>query len=188
MLFDALLLIGKGENGEMKISDMMKGKQGGSTIFEIVIVLGLITFILFFPVAMFSYTQKATLMEDVLMVALQDVSINGGLTDETEELIYLNMELKNLLPKNSGEEERSQIIIKSNADARNGQVQNLKYRDDEDPLIKLEIWYPADREISLLNGLNRLIGGTLDQFPTDNGQIRWYYRLQGYIYSEKIDY
>lgn len=167
---------------------IVKDRRGGSTIFEIVIVLSLIAFILFFPVVMFSYTHKAALMEDVLMVALQDASVNGGLTDETEDLIYSNLELKGLLPQNSTEEQREQVIIKTNADARDGQLENLKYRDDKDPKIKIEIWFPADNEVSFLNGLNRLVGGTMEKFPTDNGKVKWYYRLQGYIYSEKIDY
>lgn len=165
----------------------LKEKKGGSTLFEIVIALGLITFILFYPVVLFSYNQKASLLEDVLTIALQNVSVEGGLTKRGEDLIYDNLEAKGLLPANSSTEERRKVLIVCNADARENS-DNLIYRDDEDPKIHLEIWYPADTEVSFINGLNRLIGAATTQYPTNNGQVNWYYRMQGYIYSEKIDY
>lgn len=131
-----------------QIRDIWKTKRGGSTLFEIVVSLGLITFILFYPIGVFSLTHKQNLLEDVLTTGLQMVAVEGGLTDRVEDTIYLNLEAKGLLPPNSSAEQRDSVKIICNADARNGNTAALKYRDDEDPKIMLEILYPADREIN----------------------------------------
>lgn len=173
------------------MTNIWKNKRGSSTLFEIVIGLGLITFILFYPIGIFSLTHKQNLLEDVLAMGLQMVAVEGGLTDRVEQTLYLNMEAKGLLPPNSTSEQRSMVKITSNADARGGNTSALKYRDDEDPTIMLEILYPADNEVSFLNGLSRLIGASDAEIPfktADGTQVRWYYRFKGYIMSEKVDY
>ena len=176
-----------------KISKKLKERKGGSTLLEILISLGLITFVLFYPVAMYSLTHKENLLEDVLATSLQMASVEGGLTDRVEDVIFLNLEAKKLIPEgtHNDSETRSRIQIISNADARRGAVQNLVYRDDKDPKIYIEIWYPAEKEIKLINGLSKLLGATELSLPfstKDNDGTTWYYRPKGYVLSEKIDY
>lgn len=171
--------------------NILKSRKGGSTIFEIVICLGVIVFILFYPVGIFSLTHKQNLLEDVLTLGLQMAAVEGGLTDNVEGAIYLNLEAKGLLPQNSSSQERSIVKINSNADARGGNTAALKYRDEEDPIIMLEILYPADTEVKFLNGLSRLIGASNIDIPfkvADGVDVQWYYSFKGYIMSEKVDY
>mgnify|MGYP001259435789 CR=1 FL=1 len=170
----------------------MKGERGGSTLLEIMVSLGLITFIIFYPVATYSLTQKESMLEDILATTMQMVSVEGGLTDRVEDVIFLNLESKGLIPKDSHDdpEIREKIKIISNADARNGATENLIYRDDADPKIYIEIWYPANLEVSLINGLSRIIGAKEETIPfsTKDNEGNWYYKHKGYILSEKIDY
>ena len=95
-------------------------RRGGSTLLEILISLGLITFILFYPVAMYSLTHKESLLEDILATSIQMASVEGGLTDRVEDVIFLNLEAKKLIPEGShnDKETRNKIEIYSNADAR----------------------------------------------------------------------
>ena len=112
----------------------LKEKKGGSTLLEILISIGLITFVLFYPIATYSLTQKENVLEDILSTSMQMASVEGGLTDRVEEVIFLNLESKGLIPKDShnNPQVREKIKIISNADARDGAGGNLKYRDDED--------------------------------------------------------
>jgi|LSQX01.1.fsa_nt_gb hypothetical protein len=174
------------------LKNIIKGKRGGSTLLEIMVSLGLITFILFYPIATYSLAQKENMLEDILATSIQMVSVEGGLTDRVEDVIFLNLEAKGLIPKDSHDkpEIREKIRIKSNADARKGDIENLIYRDDDDPKIFIEIWYPANTEISLMNGLSKIIGasGKTLPFRDQDGDGNWYYKHKGYILSEKIDY
>lgn len=175
-----------------KIIEKLKEKRGGSTTLEVIVSIGLITFLLFYPLATHSLTQKESVLEDVLATSMQMAAVEGGLTDKVEDVIFLNLESKGLIPKGSHDspEVRNRITVKSNADARNGATQNLIYRDDEDSKIFIEIWYPANAEVALMNGLSKVIGGKSKTLPfsdqDDNG--RWFYKHRGYILSEKIDY
>jgi len=175
-----------------KIIEKLKEKRGGSTTLEVIVSIGLITFLLFYPLATHSLTQKESMLEDILSTSMQMASVEGGLTDRVEEVIFLNLESKGLIPKDShnNPQVREKIKIISNADARDGADGNLKYRDDEDPKIYIEIWFPANAEVSLINGLSKLIGGKGEVIPLsaqdDDGN--WYYKHRGYILSEKIDY
>jgi len=170
----------------------MKGKRGGSTLLEILVSLGLITFVMFFPVVSHSLTQKESMLEDILATTMQMVSIEGGLTDRVEDIIFLNLEAKGLIPKDSHNdpEIREKIKIMCNADARNGATENLIYRDDPDSKIYIEIWYPANLEVRLINGLSKIIGAGEDTIPfsVQDDEENWYYKHKGYILSEKINY
>ena len=173
--------------------EKLRNKRGGSTLFEIVISLGLITFILFYPIATFTLTHKENLLEDVLTVSMQMVSVEGGLTDRAEDLIYQNLEAKRLIPQGESESPtvRSKVRIVCNADARGGNTANLVYRDDADPTLSIQILYPADNEVNFINGLSSLLGAKGASLPykiTNSGQVEWYYNLNGYILSERIDY
>jgi len=166
-------------------------KRGGSTIFEMIIAITLITFILFFPVITFSLTHKQNLLADTLALGLQAVSIEGGLTNRVQTMMLDNLSAKGLIPENPAHPIYQRVRFESNADARNLQVQNLRFRDGADPKISFEIWYPADAEISLINGLSRLIGANNQNVPfrvNEAGEVRWYYRMRGYIFSEKINF
>lgn len=161
-------------------------KKGGSTVIEIIVSITLITFLLFYPLATFTLSQKQNLLEDTLTTSMQMVSIEGGLTDRVEELIFLNLESKGLLPENSYENPdiKDKVTINTNADARGGHTQNLKYRDDEDPKISLEILYPADKEIRFLNGVIGLV--SKDKTINHDG-VSWNYRMSGFTLSERVN-
>lgn len=170
--------------------NLVADKKGGSTMFEIVIVLSLVTFILLYPLAVFTLAYKQNLLADTMVTGLQIVAIEGGLTDKAEDLIYRNLEAKRLLPAGSNEEQRGQVIIACNADARNGNVQNLVARDSSSPKIMLEIWYPANKEVQFIQGVCRLIGisqTSLPQFKTPEGKTGKYYYEAGYIFSEYVE-
>lgn len=174
-----------------RIVEKLKEKRGGSTLLEIIVSLGLISFILFYPIATYSLINKENLLEDVLAIGIQSAAIEGGLTNKVEDIIYLNMEQKGLIPKDShdDQETRKKIEISSNADARGGSLENLIYRDDSDSKIYIEILYPAKNEVRLINGLSKIIGagqGTVP-FSNQNG-VEWRYKHKGYILSEKIDF
>jgi hypothetical protein len=178
---------------KLKILEKLKEKHGGSTLFEIVISLGLFTFILFYPIATFTLTHKENLLEDVLTTSMQMISVEGGLTDRVQNITFENLEAKGLIPpgKSTDPAVRRAITISSNADARNGNTSALKYRDDADPKISIEIRYPADSEVKFINGLSKMIGANEANLPfrVANGtQVQWFYSLKGYILSEKINY
>jgi len=56
----------------------LKEKKGGSTLLEILISIGLITFVLFYPIATYSLTQKENVLEDILSTSMQMASVEGG--------------------------------------------------------------------------------------------------------------
>jgi Flp pilus assembly protein TadG len=167
--------------------ERVREKRGGSTTVEIIVVIVLLTFFMFFPIATFSLNQKQNALEDVLSTGIQMVSIQGGLTDEVEDAMFLNLEAKGLIPEGTASDPdiRSKINLETNADARGGSTSNLIYRDDADPTIELALWYPIENEIKLIRSLTRLIGGEIT--PDAEGKS-WYYRPKGYILSEKVDY
>lgn len=164
----------------------VSSRRGGSVILELIISLGLITVTIFLPVALFALNHKANLLLDVLTTGIQMMAVDGGLTDRVEEVIYRNMEAKGLLPPNSTAAERAMVVLVSNADARDGHTERLKYRNCEsDNLLELEIRYPAKYETGLINALSRMIGAGPTQLPFGDS-VEWYYVFKGYILSEKI--
>lgn len=169
---------------------MFKDRRGGSTVLSVIAGLGLITFMLFFPIVSFSLLHKQNLLEDCLTVGLQMVSVEGGLTEEIEQVLIANMRSKGLIPEPMPEGMEERIIFKSNADIRLGDEQR-RYRDSADPGITLEIIFPADVEVGLINALSRIIGATKETVPFKDGEgakVVWNYTFKGYILSEKVDY
>lgn len=187
------------------IINKIREKRGGSTIFEVVVCIGLLTFILFYPVATFALTHKENLLEDTLTTGLQMVAVEGGLTQNIETIIYKNMEGKGLLPTDCSDEDKSKVKINAGlynkqnntvssikGDMRSGEPGNTIYRDDSQNIIYLEIWYPADNEVSFINGLSQIVDpwhASEVPLQSEGGtEVAWYYRLKGYIMSEKINY
>lgn len=164
-------------------------ERKGSAIIEVLISAVLLTFFLFYPIFTFSYTQKINRVEDVLTLGLQMVATNGGLNEHVAETIYRNFEMKGLLP--SGDTSaRDSVILKSNADFRVGQSGSPIYRDDADPIISLQIMYPANKEVRFINALSKMIGAGLTELPFEDldGNVDYYYVASGVIMSEKVDY
>lgn len=161
----------------------------GNVVLEVLICIGVITFFLFYPIATFSITHKENLLQDALTMGLQAASVEGGLTDGVEDYIYSQLEKRNLLPANSTEGIRKMVKINSNADARNNNTDKLIYRHDNPSEISLEILYPANTEVRLLNGLAKLVGAAHENVPfrvLNDDNITWYYRIEGVILSERI--
>lgn len=175
-----------------RIKNILQNKRGGSTILEILISVGIITFILFFPIATFSTMHKQNLLNDVLTTGLQIIAVEGGLTDRAEDLVYDNLESRGLLPENSTETQRAKIGVSSNADARGMNQNNRIYRYDVNSKLSLTIKYPATEEVKMINALSKLIGVPDNNLPFrvefDETDKTFYYVFKGYVLSEKVDY
>jgi hypothetical protein len=161
----------------------------GSAIIEVLICITFLTFVLFYPIFTFAYTQKINRVEDVLTTGIQMVAVRGGLDNQVADAIYANLEAKNLLPAGDAGA-RDKVILSSNADVRTGASGTRIYRDDSDPKIYLEIKYPANREVQFINGLSKMIGAGSGMLPFHDldGTVTYYYVARGYIMSEKVDY
>jgi len=156
----------------------MANKKRGSSTMEIVLCIGVITFILFFPIAMFSLTNRQTTMSTLLIHGLQIVSLEGGLTDRAEELIVSNA---NRLGFNRRRPDgTNELIISSNRDARGGLDANRVSKIDGDALIVLMIQYPVDLEARFLNSIGNLINS--EGFMEEAG----YFTVSGYVHSEWV--
>jgi len=174
----------------IKKLNIKSNERGSSTILEVLIVMGLVLFIIFFPAAVFSTTSKNLQLQDVMTLSLQMASIEGGLTDRVEDVIFDNMSAKGLIPEPDDPRylaAREAVIISSNADARNGNFENILARDQDMPVINISILFPADVEVRLINGISRMMGARGDSLPI-RGDGDWYYSASGYILSERVDY
>lgn len=165
----------------------INNRSGGSNLLTVLITMGLITFILFYPIAMFNITQNITLIEDLFSMSMQTVAIEGGLTDRAENIIFKNMEAKGIIPANSSENPdiRNSIILESNADARGGNTDNIIYKTDDNPVIDFAIWFPANKDMKFLDSVRMSI-----LWENESGldsKLDYYYSMNGYIISEKID-
>lgn len=159
------------------IRKKIRNKKGGSTIFEVVICITIITFILFYPIATFSLLNKKNLLQDTLTTTLQSTSLQGGVTNSVVTLTKENIKKKGF--------DDSKLIVRSN----NTNNTNLIYRESDTP-IDVEILYPANKEIDFINGLSRIIGAnekSLHFEKVKEGE-QYYYKLEGFTLSEKINY
>lgn len=166
---------------------LLKSRKGQSVV-EVIILAIIIAFLLYFIPAVYSVISTKSQMTDVLTASMQKVATEGGLTDDAEEFIYKNLEVKGLLPDGASVAERSKIIIFSDSDARSNHTENLKYKDGTDRKILISIYYPAGGDIALLNGLCRLIGAANDKTPFQDTAANYYYKERIYVESEKSSY
>ncbi|MGB9812401.1 MAG: hypothetical protein ACPLVF_02015 [Thermovenabulum sp.] len=150
----------------------VNNKKGFVAIWELIICSTLIVFFMFFPAVNFSLNYKKALLEDTKAIALHYAAVNGGVTMTVKNMINTELQLKGF--------DISKVIIESNTDDT-----NIKYKTDPDPMIYIKIKYPADDDVKLYKGLLKIIGYGLTELPYQ-GYTRWYYQVEGYIMSEKV--
>ena len=155
------------KKGVVALGKIISNRKG-SAVVEIVMCLTLITFFLFFPLALFSFTSRQTAMSTLLIHSMQIVSLEGGLTPNADNLIRDNAER---LGMNSGD------VLIFTIPAQPARVS----KDAVNPRIALRLQYPADFEARFLNAIGAMIG--LRVMEENN-----YYTLTGYVHSEWIGY
>lgn len=78
------------------LKNIFKSKRGDSTIYELLISLALLTFVVMFPIAVFSYMRTEININDVVNLSMQSLQKSGQLTPQTLEVMNQNLKDKNL--------------------------------------------------------------------------------------------
>lgn len=82
--------------------DKIKQKNGSSTIYELIISLTLLTFVMFFPIGVFSYMRTETNINDIINLGMQSMEKNGELTPAMLNAMNDNLKEKDLPTFNDG--------------------------------------------------------------------------------------
>lgn len=72
----------------------MKNKNGDSSVFQIIICITIITFLLFFPIISFSYFKFQTSVDDIALTALRSATVRGGVDAAVMDAIVSEFEAK----------------------------------------------------------------------------------------------
>jgi len=147
-------------------------KKRGSATLEVMICIGLITFILFFPVAIFSLTGRQTAMSTLLIHGLQVISLEGGLTPSGDELIRQNAEQLGFNPQRVEVE-----VLHGGVDITQG---HTRVEKGSTTPIRLTIRYPNSAEVAFFNNIVELVGTS--EVANEEG----FYTVTGYVKSEWI--
>lgn len=171
-----------------------QNKRGGAELFEVVISMFIVTFVLFYPIANYNIILKRNLLEDTKTLALQMASTRGGVTTEVLNTIYSDAQAKGLQVKSStgtlltGSDGLPILkVYVYNAKTGASGVQGvtpasmLSYKTDADATIHIKVTYPATDDMALLNAINKLVG-------ISSTATKFEYKAEGYILSEKINY
>lgn len=167
---------------------VQRNKKGGTEIFEIVVSMFIITFVLFYPVANYNVIQKRNLLEDTKTLALQMVSTRGGITTEVLNTIYADAEAKGLPVKDSKGNYVMKVYLynsKTSSDGVQGvtPVSQYVYKTDINPSFHIKITYPATNDMNLLTSINKLIG-----INSGSSGTKYEYKVEGYMLSEKVQF
>jgi len=149
----------------------LRNNRKGSAIIEILISISFITFILFFPVAMFSVTNRQTTMSTLLIHSLQIVSLEGGLPERARGLVLLNAEQLGFNPER----------ISVNATHGGTDLTNIRISKGSSLPIRVTVQYPANAEAYFINSIARLIGSR--EVMDEEG----HFEATGYVNSEWLD-
>jgi len=141
----------------------------GSAIMEILISLGFITFVLFFPIAMFSINHRQTAMSTMLIHSLQIVSLNGGLPSEARDMVLRNAEQLGFDP--------AEVLV--NAEHNGVDLTNIRISKGNTEPIRVILQYPADAEIRFLNNI-------LGAFGLQQAEDGYFVEI-GYVHSEWVE-
>lgn len=74
----------------------LKNKKGSSTIYELLISLVLLTFVVMFPISLFSYLHRINSINDIMGIAIQSMEQNGRFDSALYTSINSNLKSKNL--------------------------------------------------------------------------------------------
>jgi len=146
----------------------LRNNRKGSAIIEILISISFITFVLFFPVAMFSVTNRQTTMSTLLIHSLQIISLEGGLDENAKRLILENAEELGFNP----------IYVTVSATYAGTSLTNIRIPKGSRVPIEVTVRYPANAEARFMNDIARLIGS--QEIMDEDG----YYEVTGYVNSE----
>ena len=69
-------------------------KKGDSSIFQILICISILTFLLFFPIISFSYFKFQMSVDDIGLNALRTAMVRGGVDEEVMDTIVTAFETK----------------------------------------------------------------------------------------------
>ena len=74
----------------------LKNKKGSSTIYELLISLVLLTFVVMFPISLFSYLHRINSINDIMGIAIQSMEQNGRFDSALYNTINSNLKAKGL--------------------------------------------------------------------------------------------
>jgi hypothetical protein len=157
---------------------MFKNKKGSSTLYELLLTIPILTFIAFFPLAVFSYLRFQNNVEDVMAISIQATGVEGGVTQETIDLINNNLKVKGLPTTDEG----TQIVVSNrvgNISSSNVHIvsNGTKYRtDDSIGIIYIALYIPLDTQNLQIRTMSKLIDKISNKNTVINGQS--YYKVE----------
>lgn len=183
-------------------------RKGSVTTMELVIVLLILTFFIFYPFAMYSSYQERDVLEDIKDRGLQLVATTGEPNNVLIDSIAKEFSFYGLKPKqgekiivtfyNTTKDEGEfsenvltagkKTVVEFTTDASN--QLNWRFihdnmtkalRKDKD-IIRMTIQYPSD---GFLNGTLRMIGKKLENNNDTGADLA--YKVSGFIMSEYVD-
>lgn len=72
----------------------IKNKNGDSSLFQILMCITILTFLLFFPIISFSYFKFQMSVDDIGLTAIRTATVRGGVDKEVMDAIVSNFEAK----------------------------------------------------------------------------------------------
>lgn len=154
----------------------IRNKKGGTELLQVILLLPLMTFIIFFPLATFSLNQRENLVEDTKILGLQMAARQGGVTPAVQGALKNDLKSKGF--------DISKTVINTNAD---GSVSKPLIKRDDSTQIIIELYVPAKGDVTFLKILWGFVGlkpgasGYAFGGPSSN----YYYYTRGYVLSEK---
>ena len=181
-------------------------RRGSVTTMELVIVLLILTFFIFYPFAMYSSYQQRDILEDIkdrLQLFATTGEANSTIIDTITKVFFYGLKPKQgeriiitfyNTTKDEGEFSENVLtagkktVVELTTDAAN----QLKWRiihdnmtkalrKDKD-IIRMTIQYPSD---GFLNGTLRMIGRKLENDNNTGATLA--YKVSGFIMSEYVD-
>lgn len=133
----------------------LKNKNGSSTIYELLISLMLLTFVVMFPISLFSYLHKINSVNDIMGIAIQSLEHDGRFDEKLYDVINANLKSKGFaqlgdIATYDSKNEHSYIL--SNVEVskiENGKVSILNKEGVE--IVKSDITYNNASGVSVSN-------------------------------------
>ena len=126
----------------------IKSKRGSSTVYELLISLTLLTFVMMFPIGLFSYLRTKTKVNDIATLSMQSLEREGQLTPTLLSTINANLK-DNDLPELGAD---GTIIITNMAVTTtdsNGIIQKSSsyFEKGETYLIQADLLFETDKNL-----------------------------------------
>ena len=93
----------------------IKNKKGSSTIYELLVSLTLLTFVVMFPIGLHSYLHKINQVDDIMSITIQSMEQNGRFDEKLYDVVNNNLEEKGLpklgtITESSATEQHSYLL------------------------------------------------------------------------------